>query len=744
MKKIEWSDGVTKEDHTIKDVFPKFKVVAAEFEKIREVVNDNGTETGNSADLTTADKSSVVAGVNENQQKIANEVVKKADITNTVTKNDTKVTNGGAVSTHTLPYMLACNFDAININGSGSSWNLVIAAANLTAFYNGVSVSNIAVNKAIAESWTTFIFDRTNSDVLLVTDDNSATTLLHEKSRYLLIGRVFPKFGQFDMKCNYSVNGVRNQFDHGTDIASISNSTAVSFLYDTSWTFTTVDSGVRLYLNGVEKTTNASSIGISNISYTWFFASITTGNIQATTNLNAVESLFDDNLEHVFLGRANPQFNLFEMNCNFNVNGVNNILNETIVVDPFAIDLIVDTPLVSNTLTFIDEQETPLYKKSMFKLLDSDNKYNVVLETTLPTGFKRTEIHNPTQLKASDIGTDTRIVFECDIESRKLVYKDITKIYKAVTTGKSGSLNLLMIADSIGQGNAGLPSMPLSMLKDYLLTLGVTVNGIGTYAMDIGASTGTAPSSAYMGEGRGYWNYKTFVGKDNSPYGTPVSINLSDPYTLKFENPFLRLATATDKTNNPTWCFTNKTENAVDTDGVSYATDPSQPSGNYYIFDAANYLSAHSVTTPDVITIALATNDWQESGEINIDDEFLSFQIMYNQWRTALPTTPILIVPTQSLFPEDQPEWENEMFELAERIISYIEITQSTDTNLHQLPVFQNQSRFHTFKTLGVSSDISATNNIQIANANDVHFLDKESARKSYIEVFESVILSLI
>jgi len=408
-----------------------------------------------------------------------------------------------------------------------------------------------------------------------------------------------------------------------------------------------------------------------------------------------------------------------------------------------SIDLTVDTPVITNTIAFKDDEEIPFYKDSLFKRIYSGKKYTVVLETELSAGIRRIEIGNPTYLKASQIGSNTRIVFESEFTNRKLVYKNLTKVIKSLSTGKTGTTKTLMtIGDSLTQGQLGAASMPLALIKTRLAAYGININGVGTYAMEGNSATPPGLAGTYMGEGRGYWNYKTFVGKDSSPYAQPVTINTASIYTTKFENPFLRLATATDKANHPDWCFTNKVANPADIDGISYSTNATYT--NYYIFDFVNYLTAHSVATPDIITLALSINDWQEDGVMNVSDEYLSFMIMYEQIRSALPTTPILIVPSAPLFPEDQPEWENEMFPLLERMITYIEGKQATDANLKTIPIFQHLSRFFAFKTLGASANISTYNNIQSATANDVHFLDKATSRKEYMDIYEAVILSVI
>ncbi len=433
---------------------------------------------------------------------------------------------------------------------------------------------------------------------------------------------------------------------------------------------------------------------------------------------------------HILCGYAYPDVNSLAIGADYNING--KIPNNNIF------SILSDTPAVTNTLAMIDDEEIPLYKDSIFKSLTGGRKTNVILETTTESGrFKRYEIHNPTYLKASQIGASAKLVIETELGTK--IYKDITKIYKGHTTGHGGStLNLMTIGDSLTQGNGSVLYSPLALIKERFSAYGITVNSCGTFDQ----ADGRTPVGVYISEGRGFWNYKTFVGKDSSPYGQPVTISTGTGLTTKFENPFLRLATETDKTDHPDWCFTNAVANPSDPDGVSYATNSTYT--NYYIFDFAYYLTQHSVTVPDVITIALGINDWQEAGVINVDDEYLSMQIMYNQIRSALPNVPIMLIPTNGVFPGNQTQWEQEMFPLLERIITYCETQQVTDGNLHLCPIYQHVARYNAYKTESGTSNIGTYNNIKQATMADVHVLDKETSRKEYMDAYEATLLSLI
>ena len=71
--------NVTKEDLVVKAAPIENKIVAADMNNIKNVVNNNADEAGNSADLNTTDKSTIVAGVNEVKTQIVNH---EADLAN--------------------------------------------------------------------------------------------------------------------------------------------------------------------------------------------------------------------------------------------------------------------------------------------------------------------------------------------------------------------------------------------------------------------------------------------------------------------------------------------------------------------------------------------------------------------------------------------------------------------------------------------------------------------------------------
>lgn len=431
-----------------------------------------------------------------------------------------------------------------------------------------------------------------------------------------------------------------------------------------------------------------------------------------------------------------PAFELFYSICPYAFNGKPYNVGSGSISTGDNFNSLIDVPLLTNTISFKDDQETPIYKDSIFKSLNGGFKSNLVLETKLNGQFKRYDIQNPTYLKASQIGTENKYVIEGKGFNRK-IWKEILKVYKGETIGLPATVKGMGIGDSLYQGNANTNVAPIAILKDRFANYGVTLQTIGTFNQDDGRGV----RNDIISEGRGFWSYKSFTGKDNQPYGQSISIATGTGLTGKFQNPFLRLATNTDKTDHPDWCFTNIVQDPENPDGVSYSTNSTY--NNYYIFDFANYITVRNLQTPDFIMISLGINDWQES-EINVTDEFLCFTILYTQIRAAFPNVPLIITPTNGIMPENQQAWQNEMFPLAERIIKALENYQLADSNLHICPIYTHVSRQNAGCVDLDLADLSVNNNMKISTTWDVHVLDKESSMLEYMQTLESIVLTVI
>jgi lysophospholipase L1-like esterase len=332
-------------------------------------------------------------------------------------------------------------------------------------------------------------------------------------------------------------------------------------------------------------------------------------------------------------------------------------------------------------------------------------------------------VNESLKIDPAQLGSSCELVFRHDDNPDVRYIKPITKHVAGASALDSRALNMLVMGDSLTEGGMA------TAFKTNLEAQGATITPVGTYFSSL--------TNNLRGEGRGYWTYRSFVGKDNYSVGIGAHTRSSGGKTdtTKFENPFLKLADATDKANHPTWCFRFT---GVDRE-LSYQDDADK-TGNFYIFDFAWYLAQHSVANPDFITIALSTND------INLDrTEYsqaerlqfarLALEIMVTQIKAALPDVVIGIIPAPawSSTATGDPRWADETAAWVENCMTDVATLQGTYTDLYIVPVwpFMNEDCAYAYAS---ATDLSAINNTQKKTITDwVHF--DATGRLQYAEV---------
>lgn len=203
-----------------------------------------------------------------------------------------------------------------------------------------------------------------------------------------------------------------------------------------------------------------------------------------------------------------------------------------------------------------------------------------------------------------------------------LKYTKNIVVFKTTNIATPKAVNTIHIGDSLT--NRGLASA----VKNYLsIHYAITQTSIGTMIND----------NSQRGEGREGWLYSNFIGKKwiTRNGGTIVAATGVTNNQL-LVNPFLKVATTNDLIENPDYCFAPN--------GISYIVDKTQ--SKYYIFDFSNYLTVQGLTVPDVITIALSTNDILNGSTTYVDDCKKAMVFMIKKIREAAPTVKIGILPT--------------------------------------------------------------------------------------------------
>lgn len=395
-------------------------------------------------------------------------------------------------------------------------------------------------------------------------------------------------------------------------------------------------------------------------------------------------------------------------------------------------------PIIPNNIFVLEDEPTPIFKKSLYK--DPYNAQDLILTTRINSRLKCYEVAEPLNIEYGKIGTSATFTLEKKSTPNQNIFKNVSIHKKSLAELSGTSAKILMIGDSITHGNNGAQSSPIVKVNELLPSrYNMTPYMIGTFApYDVN------------GEGRGSFSYEAMAGTNNNPFGTyhfpSVGGDLERKHsttTKQFQNPFTFPATAADKQNHPEWCFTNNNNYPNETDGVSFADATTEQKNNwhFFIFDFARYLAlwGDAQHTPDIITIALGTNDWQPSGVMSIPDIMFAFEIIYSQIRTALPNVKIGVVSAQNcsitlqnaMTVSDGAVKGNYVDEIAP-LITNIQKKIGTyksngDDNIFEIPLYACGSRWLAFdgNTASVATDISDENNVkkQIIDTN-VHLLD--------------------
>lgn len=217
-----------------------------------------------------------------------------------------------------------------------------------------------------------------------------------------------------------------------------------------------------------------------------------------------------------------------------------------------------------------------------------------------------------------------RIGFKSNDLPNSFFRQDITIHSKEVSDITNKNPTILCIGDSITNRN-----QPRN-LKNLLTRFGVNAEMIGTMANNGGES----------GEGREGWEYENFIGADNRQGNNGTAINVQTTFGKNTSNlglnPFLKLATSQDKLKYSKWCFRNTGAERE----LSYEEDTDK-TGNFYIFDMAHYIEKNGFTNPDIITIALSTNDIWQNGTNGLPHCEEALEIMLLKIKDALPSAKV-------------------------------------------------------------------------------------------------------
>lgn len=383
-----------------------------------------------------------------------------------------------------------------------------------------------------------------------------------------------------------------------------------------------------------------------------------------------------------------------------------------------AFDPLVQRMILPDTMYFLPSTPMRLFRTPCFA--DYQNMVRTDIAFWLDTGGtpvvdRFQPVGDSIKIDPAQLGTTFRLGYRHNAQPDKRYIKTITRAVAApgALTGKA--IKLLAFGDSLTEEGM------VNELKTQIDAQGAAVTPVGTYF--------SASTNSLRGEGRGFWAYRNFIGKDNlsnvSGTPTPHTLAPAGTDTTKFANPCLRLATGTDTTNTPTWCFRNTGAEKE----LSYTDDPDK-TGNFYIFDFGWYRTQHSVPAPDVITIALSTNDINLDRGTYSQAERLQFmrlglEIMVKSIKADLPSVKIGIIPAPSWCSDsvNDPRWLAETAPWIEQCMKDVAALSGTYSNLFVVGVWPFMSEDWVYPYTGSPPDLSANNNTKVNTIADrVHF----------------------
>lgn len=355
--------------------------------------------------------------------------------------------------------------------------------------------------------------------------------------------------------------------------------------------------------------------------------------------------------------------------------------------------------VIPDIVYFMKDDELAAYKSSFIPNMNAIDNMKISLNYVKNNIPRFKYFYEDIVLKESELPS----TFSFNVRqynTSDLYYKNVIKKSIDPTTITNKTPTILHIGDSLTNRKVAYWN------NSFLTEKGLTPKFVGTIN-NLGDM---------KGEGREGWSYSNFVGRSSTRIdGSVITIQTSGTTSDISKNPFLRLATDNDKANNPKWCF----KNTGAKEEVNYYDDKDK-TGDFYIFDFSNYLQTYNIDTPDIITIALSTNDintlttwWKNSCKLGLE-------IMYKQIRSALPNVKIGIVPA--------PAWSFKnansikAYEWIEECITQIAEYQKTDDKLFIVPAWCFINRDWSNK-LKDATDLSSINNSKKTSlADSIHY----------------------
>lgn len=240
--------------------------------------------------------------------------------------------------------------------------------------------------------------------------------------------------------------------------------------------------------------------------------------------------------------------------------------------------------LLPNKIFMLEEEPLRIYKSSLIQPQKNIEKIRIGLlsEFNFYTDKKQPFVeflNEKIDISSNEISETLKIRMMND-ELGTIYGKNLSVVKCNATNVTNKNPKINMFGDSTTYGSLTLP------IRQTMNLYGITPTWIGT------AETGDPANT--LAEARSGYCYANYIGLR--------TLGPSDTLA-EFPN-FLKVATETDKTNHPDWCYTRTVNGSAKEKTYSEVVqEKGNISQNFYIFDYANYLSINSFSTPDIVTL---------------------------------------------------------------------------------------------------------------------------------------------
>ena len=344
------------------------------------------------------------------------------------------------------------------------------------------------------------------------------------------------------------------------------------------------------------------------------------------------------NFEYTINGKAPYKLDLDKAESN--IEELQNIL----------MDDLIDNKIISTDEIYkINNEEVPIYTSSMLIKTTEGIKPAVMYNKNNDEMKPIVKFFDNELLIDDTMGDKISLLVYDKYNSKSYLRKDIN-IKKVDANHREGhSVRILCLGDE-------LVNDFLYNLNSKLISLGLNPEMVGTMV-----------NNQIYGEGRTGWSYSTFLGATGKLIGGdkihPQTSNGESSVSL---NPFVRIANADDKANNPNICYRANGDYLE----KSYYTDNNKD-GEFYIFDFAKYMEVQGIETPTIVIITVKPETIREFTEDIVGANMLYMKQLISGIREVLPSTKIAIVPQYGMCTMDDDMW-NISSKIIEETIKYV------------------------------------------------------------------------